>query len=233
MRWAPIPINCTRSIVAAETDAVILIFAKAPVPGQVKTRLAKAFTPEAAAMLHAALTERALETAISSGLDVVLYAAPDANHPYFATCAEDFGVVIEEQLRDGDLGERMLAAMDRTLRGHDCVIVIGADCPALTTKHFYQVMAQFEVEKPDVVLIPAEDGGYVLIAARRTHADMFTGIAWGTDTVLRQQRAALHAAGLTWTELDTLWDVDRPEDLPRLASLKPPLDFTLPSSEQW
>ena len=87
MHWAPIPINCTRSTVAAESDAVILIFAKAPVPGQVKTRLAKTYTPEAAAMLHAALTERALETAISSGLDVVLYAAPDASHPYFATCA--------------------------------------------------------------------------------------------------------------------------------------------------
>ncbi len=218
---------------SAPGDAVILVFAKAPVPGQVKTRLAKTYTPEAAAMLHAALTERALETAISSGLDVVLYAAPDASHPYFATCAEDFGVTIEAQLRDGDLGERMLDAMDRTLRSHDCVIIIGADCPALTSKHLYQVLAQFEVEKPDVVLIPAEDGGYVLIATRRTHPGMFDDIAWGTGTVLQQQRAALKAAGLVWTELDTLWDVDRPEDLPRLAALRPPLDFTLPSSEQW
>jgi len=214
-------------------DAVVVVFAKAPVPGQVKTRLAKVYTPEAAAMLHAALTERALETAISSGLDVVLYAAPDTSHPYFATCVEDFGVALEAQLRDGDLGERMLAAMEHTLRNHECVIIIGADCPALTTKHFYQVLAQFEVEKPDVVLIPAEDGGYVLIAARRTHADMFAGIAWGTDTVLARQRAALQAAGLTWSELDTLWDVDRPADLPRLAALRPPLDFTLPGSEQW
>lgn len=51
--------------------------------------------------------------------------------------------------------------------------------------------------------------------------------------MLQQQRAALTAAGLTWTELDTLWDVDRPEDLARLAALRPPLDFTLPGSEQW
>lgn len=218
---------------SAAPDAVIAVFAKAPVPGQVKTRLAKVYTPEAAALLHAALTERALETAISSGLDVVLYGAPDTSHPYFATCAEDFGVAIEAQLRDADLGERMLDALDRTLRGHDCAIIIGADCPALTTKHFYAVLAQFEVAKPDVVLIPAEDGGYVLIAARRTHPEMFKDIAWGTETVLAQQRAAMQAAGLTWVELDPLWDVDRPEDLPRLAALRPPLDFTLPSSEQW
>lgn len=219
-------------MVTQPADAVILVFAKAPVPGQVKTRLAKTFTPEAAALLHAALTERALETAMSSGLDVVLYAAPDASHPYFAACAEDFGVTIEEQLRDADLGERMLDAMDRTLRGHDCVIIVGADCPALTAKHLYQVLARFEVEKPDVLLIPAEDGGYVLIAARRTHPDMFADIDWGTGSVLQQQRAALTAAGLMWTELDSLWDVDRPEDLPRLAALRPPLDFTLPGSEQ-
>lgn len=218
---------------SAAQDAVILVFAKAPVPGQVKTRLAKVYTPEAAALLHAALTERALETAISSGLGVVLYGAPDTSHPYFAACAEDFGVAIEAQLRDADLGERMLDALDRTLRGHDCAIVIGADCPALTAKHFHLVLATFAVERCDVVLIPAEDGGYVLIAARRTQPDMFKDIAWGTGTVLAQQRAALTAAGLTWAELDPLWDVDRPEDLPRLAALRPPLDFTLPGSEQW
>jgi uncharacterized protein len=213
-------------------NAVILIFAKAPVPGQVKTRLSKTYTPEAAAMLHAALTERALETAVSSGVDVVLFAAPDASHPYFATCGEDFGVAIEEQLRDGDLGERMLDAMDRMLRGHDCVIIIGADCPALTTQHFYKVLAAFEVEQPDVVLMPAEDGGYVLIAAKRTHAAMFADIAWGTDSVLARQRVALQAAGLKWVELETLWDVDRPADLARLAALRPPLDFTLLGSEE-
>ncbi|MBL8517361.1 MAG: TIGR04282 family arsenosugar biosynthesis glycosyltransferase [Betaproteobacteria bacterium] len=214
-------------------DAKVLIFAKAPVPGQVKTRLAKVYTTEAAAMLHAALTERALETALSSGLDVVLFAAPDASHPWFATCAEDFGVTIDQQLRDADLGERMLDALDRTLRGTSLTIIIGADCPALTAKHLHLVLATFQVEQCDIVLIPAEDGGYVLIAARRTHPEMFKDIAWGTDTVLAQQRAALRAAGLTWTELETLWDVDRPEDLPRLRALKPPLDFTLPSSEQW
>jgi glycosyltransferase A (GT-A) superfamily protein (DUF2064 family) len=79
----------------------------------------------------------------------------------------------------------------------------------------------------DVVLIPAEDGGYVLVGAARTAATMFCGIDWGGATVLAQQRAALSACGLAWRELSPLWDVDRPEDLARLAGLRPPLAFPL------
>src|SRR5262249_61439603 len=68
----------------------------------------------------------------------------------------------------------------------------------------------------DVVVIPAEDGGYVLIGSRRPQPELFAPMAWGTDTVMAETRARLARSGLTWRELPTLWDVDRPEDLARL-----------------
>jgi glycosyltransferase A (GT-A) superfamily protein (DUF2064 family) len=116
--------------------------------------------------------------------------------------------------------------LEQALDEYAAAIIIGADAPSVTPKH---LRAAAEVlTTSDVVLAPAEDGGYVLIGARRTAPHMFKGIHWGSDQVLAQQRAALTACGLGWQELDTLWDVDRPEDLPRLKSLQPPLAFFWP-----
>ena len=207
-------------------SVVLIIFAKAPVPGEVKTRLLPALDAEHAAMLHAALTERALATALGSDADAIeLCCAPDDNHSFFQSCAEDFEIDLSLQ-GDGDLGARMLRVLDRALEEFAQAIIIGADCAVLTAKHFNTAAAA--LVNHDIVLNPAEDGGYVLIGAARTHADMFNGIDWGTNTVLEQQRRNLAACGLNWQELDTLWDVDRPEDLPRLKALRPPLEFFWP-----
>jgi len=207
------------------TQTCIVIFAKAPIPGEAKTRLIPAIGAERAAMLHAALVERALETAVASGHNVELCCTPDNSHNFFQECVEDFDCTLSEQ-RDGDLGVRMLAAMKDVLADFDFVAIVGADCPSVTPKHIKQAIAA--LVEHDVALIPAEDGGYVLIAARRVSASMFDGINWGTDGVLAQQRNALKLAGLSFTELETLWDVDRPEDLVRLQTLKPPLAFFMP-----
>ncbi len=203
----------------------ILIFAKAPIPGEVKTRLIPAIGAERAAMLHAALVERALETASSTGHEVELCCTPDASHSFFHECAEDFDCMLSEQ-GDGDLGVRMRAAIEDVLADFDFVVIVGADCPSVTPRHIKQAIAA--LVEHDMALIPAEDGGYVLIAARRVSASMFDGIDWGTGSVLAQQRKALKLAGLSFVELETLWDVDRPEDLVRLQTLKPPLAFFLP-----
>ncbi len=213
---------------AAMADkAVILVFAKAPVPGDVKTRMIPALGEQGAALLHAALTERVLDTACATGLDVTLYAAPDCGHAFFADCEEDFDVGLAPQLADADLGARMLAALNESLQDYDRAILIGADCPALTAKHLLAAIKQ--LEQNDVVLTPAEDGGYVLIGATQTHSDMFANISWGGADVLANQRKALQAAGLGWQEMETLWDVDRPEDLPRLRALKPSFEFFWPA----
>ena len=209
------------------SNAVIVVFAKAPVAGEVKTRLIPALGAELANKLHIALTERVLQTALSSGADVILSGAPDVEHMFFKTSAANFGVGLSSQLRDGDLGARMLHTMVNALENWQRVIIIGADCPALTDAHMTQAIGH--LARHDIVLTPADDGGYVLIGACRTHAAMFDGIHWGTDAVLEQQRARLKATGLSWHEMEPLWDVDRPEDLARLVSLQPPLAFAWPT----
>lgn len=211
---------------ADKNTCCIVVFAKAPIPGDAKTRLIPALGAEGAAMLHAALVERAVETAKRTKFAVELSCAPDADDPFFFDCAEEFDCVLSDQ-GEGNLGERMLRAFDELLAEFAQVAIVGADCPAVTSKHIKQAITC--LTDSDVALIPADDGGYVLIAARRTAPSMFDGIDWGTPTVLAQQREALRRAGLAFAELETLWDVDRPEDLLRLAELKPPLLFSLPT----
>jgi uncharacterized protein len=210
-----------------ENNFVAIVFAKAPIPGQAKTRLIPALGAEQAALLHAALSERAIMTAQKSGAaDVELCCTPNSEEAFFQYCAEDFDVSLTDQ-GDGDLGERMLRAFDSALEHIERVIIIGADCPALTAKHIQN--AANALANTDVVLMPAEDGGYVLIGATRTDPKMFDNIHWGTASVLVEQRRNLNACGLTLIETDTLWDVDRPEDLPRVKALKPPLEFFWPA----
>ncbi len=209
-----------------ENNFVVIVFAKAPVPGEAKTRLIPAIGAEQAALMHAALTERAIATAQNSSADdVELCCTPNSGEAFFQYCAEDFAVSLTEQ-GDGDLGQRMLRALNSALAYIEKVIIIGADCPALTAKHIQS--AAKALSKAEIVLMPAEDGGYVLIGATRTHMKMFDGIHWGTSTVLAEQHRNLIACGLTLIETETLWDVDRPEDLVRLKSLKPPLEFFWP-----
>lgn len=209
-----------------ENKTALIIFAKAPVPGEVKTRLTPTLDAHTAALLHAALVERVVETATRAQFDSVeLCCAPDSQHPFFQELAEDFSVSLTTQIA-GDLGARMYAALARVLEQHERVVLVGADCPAFTAAHFDAAAAA--LSSHDIVLTPADDGGYVLIGARRLAPTMFADIDWGTETVCAAQRAALDRVALGHALLDALWDVDRPEDLVRLKSLKPPLAFHLP-----
>ncbi len=204
-----------------------MVFAKAPVPGTVKTRLTPALDEEMAALLHVALVERTLNTARESGVATIeLCCAPDTQHSFFSTCAEDFGASLMPQ-GEGHLGDRMLAAFARALKIHRAAIIVGADCPALTGRHIAEAAAMLATH--DAVLTPAEDGGYVLIGLTRTDPRMFEDIEWGGDQVLARQRQNFSALGYRCHKMPMLWDVDRPEDLPRLKALKPPLEFFWPA----
>lgn len=199
---------------APRPEARIAVFAKAPVAGEVKTRLAAVLGPEGAAALHARLVRRALATAIEARTGAVeLWCAPDAGHPFFARCAEDFGVALRVQ-EGADLGERMRRACDAALAAGAAAIVIGSDCPALRAADLQQAAAA--LAGADVAIAPAEDGGYVLVGLARSVPALFASIAWGTGEVMAQTRARLAAAGVRWRELATFWDVDRPEDYARL-----------------
>ena len=200
-----------------------MLFAKAPVAGAVKTRLIPVLGADSAALLHRRLLVRMLEILLKADVGPVeICCAPDAPHEFFVECRQRFGVVLTSQ-REGDLGERMRHAFDRALSSAPCAMIVGADCPSITVDDVRAAAVQ--LGNHDATIIPADDGGYVLIGVRRTHPNMFDHIDWGSTTVLAAQRTRFRALGWIWHEGATRWDVDRPEDLARLRELDPPIAF--------
>lgn len=194
----------------------VVVFARAPVAGAAKTRLAPRLGADGAARLHAALVERTVRTALDAGLGPVeLCCAPDVAHPFFAHCAARYRIALAAQ-EPGDLGARMHAALARVAPQAGGALLIGSDCPAMTAGYLRAAAAALTAGA-DAVLGPAEDGGYVLIGLRRAAAEVFEAIAWGAPDVLAATRARLAALGWRWRELAALWDVDRPQDLDRLV----------------
>jgi len=199
----------------AASRTTVIVFARAPVPGQSKTRLIPHLGAEGAARLHAALIERSLETARAAGLgSVELCCTPDASHGFFLSCAERYGVVLTAQ-SPGSLGTRMSAAFERVVPEAGPALLIGTDCPALGSGHLRDAAAALAAGN-DAVLVPAEDGGYVLVGLARPSPRAFEDIEWGGADVLRDTRARFATLGWRWHELAELWDVDRPADLARL-----------------
>jgi uncharacterized protein len=210
---------------APAADTRVIVFARAPEPGAVKTRLIPLLGAARAAELQRILIDRAIATALAAGIGPVeLWCAPSAQHPLLAHCAERHGIDATSQC-DGDLGARMLHATVAALAAAPRVIIIGADCPALTSGDLQRAAAAL-VDHNDAVLVPAEDGGYVLIGLKWWNARLFADVAWGTDQVITATRERLAALNWRWLELPCAWDVDRPADFVRLAAsgLIPDLD---------
>jgi uncharacterized protein len=197
----------------------IAILAKAPIPGLAKTRLIPAIGAHAAAVLQERLTERAVATALAANVGpVTLWCAPDSTHTSFLKLVAGSRITLRPQ-PDGDLGARMLAA---TAASRGPALVMGTDCPALTDVHLRSAADALR-DGTDVVLIPAEDGGYVLIGTRSTQPALFADMRWGTETVLAETRARVIAHRLVLSERPPLWDVDTEIDLARLEREYPDL----------
>ena len=187
---------------------MIIVFARAPVPGEAKTRLIPRLGPWGAARLHARLVLDAVRLAQAADPLVELHGT--RRHAFFRTLGVPF------RLQKGrDLGERMYRALAR----RPGAILIGTDCPELAVRDL-QRAARWLRGGYQVVLMPAEDGGYALIGARHVSADMFRNIDWGTSQVYEETLKRLRR--YRWRALRTLWDVDRPADLDRLRSLRFP-----------
>ena len=192
-------------------DCVVIVFARAPRAGSVKTRIARRIGDAAAARLHERLVRAALATARGARCGSVELHASE-RHTFFRTLR------VPVRLQRGvDLGSRMHHALHHALRRHDRAVLIGSDAPALTPRDIARAARWLHVGA-DVVLAPAEDGGYALIGARRVTPAVFAAVEWGSDRVLAQTRANLVRARLRVRLLQRVWDVDRPEDLERLRS---------------
>jgi rSAM/selenodomain-associated transferase 1 len=199
-------------------EAAVLVMARAPVPGEAKTRLISALGEEGAAALHAQLLERLLAQLAQVKLaPVTLCCTPDINHPFFHKCRERYGVVLQPQ-QGRDLGERLHHALSTNLQHSRYAVVIGCDIPVLGEVNVTQAIEALSAGY-DAAISPTEDGGYALLAIRQPSPELFQGIEWGSDRVMEQTRQRFIELKWRWLELEMLWDVDRPEDLERLARL--------------
>lgn len=201
--------------------AAVAILAKAPVPGLAKTRLAPAIGASAAARAQRHFTLRTLQVAQAAALGPVrLWCAPDTGHRFFRALAQR-GLALQAQ-GAGDLGDRLRKAMEQHFAQTPGLplLLVGTDCPLLAPGHLQQ--AARALANHDAVLIPATDGGYVLLGMRRPLPAAFAGIAWSTPQVLAQTRERLAQAGARWCELTPLWDVDEPPDWQRHQDLLGP-----------
>lgn len=201
-----------------EAAASVAVLAKAPIAGYAKTRLAAGTGGAAAARLHRRLVLDTLRGVRAAGLDLQLWCAPDARHRFFRAIATRCGVRVVPQPA-GDLGARMAAIAQRHFAATPAapLLLIGTDCPLLAPGHL-QAAAR-ALQSHDAVLIPAEDGGYVLLGLLRPVPAAFDGIAWSTAQVAGQTRERLRGAGVAWCELPPLWDLDEPADLRRYQDL--------------
>jgi len=199
-------------------DTAILVFGKSPVPGQVKTRLMPALSAAQAAALYRCMLSHALDTAVASALGpVILCAWPDARCARLRALALRHGAGIVPQVGQ-DLGARMLAALRIALQQHPRALLIGSDCPALTPAILVEADRVLRDGLAPVVMVPAVDGGYVLVGGCEVYPAMFHGIPWGSDRVMALTRATLQRAGCRWRELAPLRDVDRVQDLDLLPA---------------
>lgn len=196
----------------------LIVFTKFPTPGETKTRLIPTLSPEEACEVHTQLAKHTMDLANQfsevSGVALEVRYAGGSRSGMRNWLGEEH--VYRSQGR-GDLGRRMRRAFDAAFRaGWRSVAIIGTDCPEITTDLLEGVFG--ELDRSDLVLGPAKDGGYYLIGLRRPRPgksvpNLFDGIRWGTGEVLERTLDRATREGLTVTQFRTLSDVDRPEDL--------------------
>ena len=192
----------------------IVIMAKAPAAGLCKTRLIPALGPEGAARLAARMLQHTVKTALDAHIGPVeICAAPSASHPAWRPLELPANLQWSEQ-GEGDLGERMVAAVQRTLARGENVMLIGTDCPGLCAASL-QTAAQ-ALATHDAVLVPTADGGYALIALARLHAGIFENMPWSTPTVAQETLARFARDGWRVQLGPVLHDIDEPADLAHL-----------------
>jgi uncharacterized protein len=213
----------------------LVIFAKAPVPGQVKTRLCPPLTADEAATIHGTFVLDTLERTkaavmkLKLQVDRYLACAPSSALAFFRIMEERQAVCLLEQEGE-DLGARMNRASETLFqRGHQQVLIVGTDVPSLPLDYYRQALNQ--LESHDVVVGPALDGGYYMIGLTQIAPALFTGIPWSTDRVLAMTREKAMNMGLRVALLPEWRDVDTIEDL-RLLIEASILDAGKPKQEQ-
>ena len=202
----------------ANSNVVLIQFAKRPIPGLVKTRLIPALGVVEAARVHEELLRLTLGILQDSKLGSVQLWWDESwdDQAYMGR----FGgrQLLSTSVQQGqDLGERMFQALQSQLVDAEKVVLVGSDCPVLSSQYLHAAIKTLDVY--DMVLGPADDGGFVLIGASKLTEGCLTGIEWGVATALSQTREKAQSSGLSLGLLDMLWDVDVPADYQRWLSI--------------
>lgn len=197
-------------------NTTVIVFARAPVAGQAKTRLVPALGAAGAARLAERMLRHALAQAVGAGLGPVeLCVTPDEAHPLLREAAAGHGATLAGQ-GPGDLGQRMLRALERHLARPGRALLIGTDVPGLDAATLRQASAA--LADHDAVFAPALDGGYALVGLRQADRRWFADMPWSTAGVMAETRRRLRAAGVCWAELPPVADIDEPADLVHLPA---------------
>lgn len=195
-------------------DTVILVYAKAPVESQVNTRLIPDIGVQAATTLQHDLIHQRLTMLMQLNLcEVIIMCAPDIQHDVFSQCEKQYSTRLLQQT-GYDLGERMANGIDQALQHYKHCVVIGTDAPALDGVKLKQAITALH-KKADVVFVPAEDGGYVLVGLNKRYDFLFKGISWGSEMVMQQSKDKLTKNNISFVELAKCWDIDNLVDYKR------------------
>jgi rSAM/selenodomain-associated transferase 1 len=200
----------------AKPPVSLHILAKAPLAGHAKTRLIPLLGEQGAADTHAELVRRCVSNACRafSPEHVTLWTALEHAHSLFTRLHARYGIELKPQ-PEGDLGARMYHAL-RDVPGS--AMVVGSDCPSITPALLRLCATQ--LAHHNVVILPAEDGGYGLIGTQGDYPTLFSDMPWGSEHVFAETRARLTACGLSASYPMTIWDLDRPEDWQRFQHLR-------------
>jgi uncharacterized protein len=196
----------------------IIVFAKAPVPGRVKTRLIPALGPDGAADLAARMLRDTWAAAAAVAGAVVEVCTDPAPGDGAWTGRLPEGSKVADQ-GEGDLGARLARAAARAIGDGDRVLLIGTDCPGLTERRLREACRDLETH--DAVIHPTFDGGYALLGLTRFDASIFADIAWSGESVARATIGRIGALGWRLHLGETLHDIDRPDDLAALPLPRP------------
>jgi rSAM/selenodomain-associated transferase 1 len=194
--------------------STLVIFAKAPQPGAVKTRLIPALGAEGAAALARRMLDHTLQQALATSVGPVeLCMSPAPDDMDWQGVALPDGVQRTAQ-GEGDLGQRMARAVARITGQQEAVLLFGTDSPALTATHLME--AERQLARHDAVLLPVADGGYILIGLKAPCPALFTDMPWSTPAVAAETLRRMAALGLRVWQGPTLHDIDEPADLAHL-----------------
>ena len=194
----------------------ILVFAKAPEPGTVKTRLIPLLGKQETAKLHTRFVHNTLDMICRANLaPAELWCSPSIDAAFFQDCRQRFLITLHQQ-PSGDLGHRMHLAIRSSLGRSQSAVLVGADCPGLCAADLTEA---FEVldRGAGAVLGPARDGGYYLIGLKQPNPRLFDIPGWGTATVLADTVKRLEETGIEYHCLTVRDDVDTPEDYLRIT----------------